>query len=296
MSEKIHAIILTLNEERHIQRCIESIRPLVSSVLVVDSGSTDRTLEIAKSLGAEVIERSWHNHATQFNHGVDHLAGKDGWLLRIDADEILEPADFDIQKFAQSKINGLSVQRRIYFMGRRMRFGGIEASWPLRLFRNGFGRCEQRWMDEHIVVEGAVEKSNLVLSDINLNSLHWWTEKHNSYASLEAIEVLNRKYNFLGDSIVQKNRLSIQATFRRTLKENLYLKLPSGLRAVIYFFYRYVLRGGFLDGTAGYYFHFLQGLWYRSLVDAKVKEIEAMVQEQKISFKAAILLKTGKHV
>jgi glycosyltransferase involved in cell wall biosynthesis len=278
MTAAIHAIILTLNEERHIRRCIESILPVCDSILVVDSGSNDQTCAIAKSLGATVVSNPWKNYATQLNHGIDLLRDKTGWLLRIDADEIfgsgpvVQPRDL-ITKLDPA-VTGLAVMRRIYFMGRRIRFGGIEPSWQLRLWRNGAGRCEQRWMDEHVRVSGVVQKSDIVLSDINLNSLNWWTSKHNGYAVREAIDVLNKTHKFLPQDDSSAGSASFQAEVRRFLKEKLYLKLPAGFRSVAYFFYRYVVRLGFLDGRAGYYFHLLQGLWYRSLVDATVAEIE----------------------
>ena len=202
----IHAIILTLNEEMHIARCIESLAGQCTSITVVDSGSTDGTTEIAIALGAQVLRNPWINYASQMNYAIEALADRGGWLLRIDADEVLD-AD-SRQTLAEAiagaapEVDGLVVQRRIHFLGRRIRHGAIEPSWQLRLWRNGAGRCEQRWMDEHIKVVGSVARTELVLSDINLNSLTWWTSKHNSYASREAIEILNRKYGFLlGESL-----------------------------------------------------------------------------------------------
>jgi glycosyltransferase involved in cell wall biosynthesis len=293
MKPLIHAIILTLNEELHIRRCIESILPVVDTILVVDSGSTDNTCEIARSLGAQVKHNAWTNHATQLNFAIAVLENKGGWILRIDADEVLQADQSLFLQNVSDEVAGITIQRRIYFMGQRMRHGGIEPSYQLRLWRNGLGRCEQRWMDEHVVVQGQVLKSDMVVSDINLNSLHWWTTKHNDYASREAIEVLNRKHCFLDRRDNKQQILSFQAKLRRSLKEHVYLKLPSGLRAIFYFIYRYVLRLGFLDGRAGYYFHLLQGLWYRSLVDAKVIEIESFAHEKSVKIPEAIFVKTG---
>ncbi len=293
----IHAIILTLNEELHIHRCIESLQGACATITVVDSGSTDRTVEIAKAMGAEILHNKWLNYATQMNFGIDACADRGGWLLRIDADEILdadsrETLETAVER-ASNEIDGLLVQRRIHFLGRRIKYGGIEPSWQLRLWRNGSGRCEIRWMDEHIRVEGRVEKSALVFSDINLNSLTWWTDKHNSYASREAIDALNKTFKFLPDDRLDQGGASPQAKIRRLLKNSVYMKLPGGVRAMVYFLYRYFLRLGLLDGRPGFYFHLMQGLWYRTLVDAKMMEILQHAAKHDTSITDAIEARTG---
>jgi len=295
MSPIIHAIILTLDEEQHIGRCIESLGAQCTSITIIDCGSKDHTAEIARGLGAEVLFNPFISHADQVNFAITALASRPGWLFRIDADEVLDAASrqtlTEALQVLPDAVDGVLVQRRIHFLGRRLKFGSIEPSWQLRLWRNGSGRCEQRWMDEHIKVTGTVIKSNVVLSDINLNSITWWTNKHNTYASREAIEQLNRKYRFmLTDDIVG---LSKQARRRRFLKEVVYGRMPAGMRALTYFLYRYVVRLGFLDGTSGLYFHVLQGLWYRTLVDAKVAEIEAHVKVTGCTIVEAIQSRTG---
>lgn len=294
---EVHALILTLNEERHIGRCIESLADHCASILIVDSGSADRTVEIAQQLGAEVIYNPWVNYATQLNFGVSHLADRPGWLLRIDADEILEQDCVETIGQAVSRmpadVDGIAVQRRIFFLGKRMRHGGMEPSWQLRLWRNGAGRCEQRWMDEHIKVSGRVEHSKVVISDINLNSLTWWISKHNSYASREAIDILNQRFGFLPIDSLHSEGASPQAQIKRFLKNSVYLRMPAGLRSIGYYLYRYIVRCGFLDGKSGFYWHLMQGLWYRVLVDAKVEEILRFSGSNQCSLIEAIKAKTG---
>ena len=195
----ITALILTLNEEQHIARCIDSLRCHCSEVIVVDSGSTDQTVEIAKSRGATVLFNSWTNYSTQMNFAIKAAAENGGWLLRIDADEVIDESSIETLtetvNRADVDVDGLAVNRRIFFLGKRIKYGSIEPSWQLRLWRNGRGRCEQRWMDEHIQVEGKTAKSSIVISDRNLNSITWWIEKHNSYASREAIDIIIKKNN-----------------------------------------------------------------------------------------------------
>jgi glycosyltransferase involved in cell wall biosynthesis len=293
----IHAIILTLDEERHIGRCINSLRGQCASITVIDSGSKDGTVEIARSLGAVVLTNPWTNHATQVNFAIEALAGRGGWLLRIDADEIVDGESQQslttVIDTTSDNVAGLLVQRRIHFLGKRIRHGTIEPSWQLRLWRNGTGRCEQRWMDEHIKVAGEVAKTGLVLSDINLNSLSWWTAKHNCYASLEAIEQLNRRHNFMAPNCSDHGQVSLHARRRRFLKEQLYTRVPPGVRSLTYFLYRYLFRLGFLDGREGFYFHVLQGFWYRTLIDAKVADIEEHAAATGISIAEAIRERTG---
>ena len=294
---EIHAIILTLNEEQHLRRCIESLEGQCTSITVIDSGSTDNTVAIARAHGAAVLFNPWVNYATQLNFGINALSSSGGWVLRIDADEIVDPNSIETLIEAvnagSEHYDGLLVNRRLHFQGRRMRYGAVEPSWQLRLWRNGSGRCEARWMDEHILVNGAVGKSQVVLSDINLNSLTWWTAKHNNYASREAIDILNHRHGIFSTEKLDKGGTSDQARTRRFLKENIYVKLPSGVRALAYFLYRYILRGGFRDGSPGYYFHILQGLWYRTLVDAKVREIESYAIEKRVPLTQAVRECTG---
>jgi glycosyltransferase involved in cell wall biosynthesis len=293
----IHAIILTYNEERHIARCIESLAGQCASITIIDSGSTDDTVDAAKRLGAKVLVNVWVNYATQMNFAIQALQDRGGWLLRIDADEILDRESLvgpkDAVCAAGPETHGILVQRRIHFLGRRIKYGTIEPSWQLRLWRCGSGRCEQRWMDEHIKVRGGVVTSDIVLSDINLNSLSWWTEKHNNYASREAIDILNNRFGFLPKESLNDGGVSSQARLRRYFKEKIYAKAPGGVRALVYFLYRYVVRFGFLDGTSGFYFHLMQGLWYRTLVDAKVAEILTFAEHEGVAIPEAIKNRTG---
>ena len=292
----LHAIVLTLNEEKHLARCLESVAPACDSVLVVDSGSKDSTVEIARRYGATVLQNRFVNHASQLNFAIAQLAGRGGWLLRIDADEVLlaDPAAVrQALEAAGSSVDGLLVRRRMHFMGRAMTWGGMDPIWQLRLWREGRGTCEQRWMDEHVIVEGDVACTPLRIDDINLNSLSWWTDKHNGYATREAIDILVRRHGLFATESVARSRGVDQVVVKRALKDHLYLRLPPGVRSGLYFLYRYVLRAGFLDGRAGWYFHVLQGFWYRTLVDAKVQEIEQHARERGVPVIDAIIAVTG---
>jgi len=176
----------------------------------------------------------------------------------------------------------------MHFLGRPIRWGGLFPIRVLRVFRHGAGRCEDRWMDEHILVDGATADLSGEIVDDNLNSLTWWTEKHNAYASREVVDLLNLEYGFMAHETVADIRGGQQAGVKRWLKEKVYARLPDGLRAFAYFFYRYVVRLGFMDGKEGTAFHVLQGFWYRYLVDMKLHEVQTYIKKNNVDVETAI--------
>jgi glycosyltransferase involved in cell wall biosynthesis len=274
-------VILTQDEAHHIDRCIASVKALATRIIVVDSGSTDATCALAVAAGAEVFTHEWTNYAQQFNWAIDHCGITGGWLMRLDADEVVSAdlaprlAAFITGTPADSPIAGITVDRAIHFLGRKIRWGGMHPTRIIRLWRAGKGRVEDRWMDEHVLVEGKVEHVAGEIADINLNSIGWWTSKHNGYATREAIDQLTP-----GSDIVLAGEIGRQARRKRWLKDNLYARLPLGLRPFLYFLYRYFVLLGFLDGWQGLAFHGLQGLWYRFLVDVKIAELRGLMKSR----------------
>lgn len=282
MNTSLTVIILTFNEAKHLQRCIDSVKDITSHIFVIDSYSTDGTVAIAQSLGAIIYQNKFINHADQLNWALGNCSIESEWILRLDADEIITPELAQNIKTQLANIptgvSGFTINRQIHFLGKWIKRGGIYPIAPLRLWRNGKGRCENRWMDEHIIVEGKVQHLHGDIADINLNNLTWWTTKHNHYASREAIELLLMKQEKVQDAVATSTGL--QAKYKRWIKENIYAKLPLGMRALSYFILRYVFMLGFLDGWQGLAFHSLQGLWYRFLVDLKVYELEQLMDQR----------------
>ncbi len=289
---ELSVIVLTLNEEIHIRRCIESARAVAARVVVVDSGSTDRTCEIARELGADVFSNLFTTHARQLNWGLDNAGIDTRWVMKLDADEYLTPELAallpDTLAHASEATSGFTLNLRRIFMGKWLRHGALYPIHLLRIWRFSYGRCEERLMDEHLVVRGEVAHIDADFADDNLNSLTWWTDKHNKYASREAVDLLNLEYRFMPHDSVASLRGGKQAGVKRWVKEVVYARLPGGFRAFAYFFYRYVIRLGFLDGQAGTAFHFLQGFWYRYLVDAKVAEVRRYMRENDVDVVTAI--------
>jgi len=289
----VTAIVLAYNEQVHLQRCILNVQQFVNKVIVVDSFSTDSTTDIAIELGAEVLRNPWRNYATQFNWALENISHQTDWILRIDADEYFDEEFLaNVRNYLEElspDVAGIVVDRWMYFQGRSIRYGGLFPVKVVRLFRYGAGRCENRWMDEHIIVDGETDHIKGRLIDDNKNYLTWWTSKHNSYSSREAIELLNYEFNFIQIESIADYAVKNQAGTKRWIKERLYSRMPAGLRALVYFLYRYIFMLGFLDGSEGRRFHVLQGFWYRYLVDAKVDEVKKLMSRDNVGPKEAIL-------
>ena len=281
-------IVLTLNEHLHIRRCIESVQGLAQRIVVVDSGSTDDTVQIARSLDATVLEHPLVNHAMQLNWALDHAPIETDWVMRLDADEYLDDnlykALSEALATAPTTVAGFETNLYTTFLGRRIRHGGMGLCL-LRIWRRAQARCEERWMDEHMLLQGgSVRRLYGCIVDHNLNTLSWWVEKHNRYASREAVELLLKRNSAYGAPL----GLNSQARVKRWLKVRVYARLPLGIRPFLFWIYRVVLKLGFLDGARGLMFHTLQGLWYRLLVDGKVMEVERTMRTQGLTLQAAI--------
>jgi glycosyltransferase involved in cell wall biosynthesis len=290
----ISVIILTYNEEKQLPHLLNSIQELKAPVFILDSGSTDNTLKIAKEFGAVVQFHKWaNNHAKQFNWGLENLPLKTEWILRLDADEYLTPELVNEIKEKLPKIDkniaGIILKRRVYFMDKWIRYGGYYPTYLLRLWRYGSGKYEERWMDEHVKLEqGKTVTFDNDFVDNNFNNLSWWTEKHNNYATREAVDLLNIKYKFIKEAGIESSLTAQQDKRKRWLKEKLYTHIPLFLRSFFYFIYRYIFKLGFLDGIPGLIWHFLQGFWYRFLVDAKIYDIARRAKKENKTIPAVI--------
>ena len=294
----VTVVILTLNEEVHIKRCIESAKKISSDIVVIDSFSSDATVAIAEQKGARVLQNAWPgNQALQFNWALDQLPRTTQWIMRIDADEYLTTELIDQINdripTVKSAVNGIFCKRSFGFQGHLLKHGGAHAIQVLRLFRFGFGCSEVRWMDEHIEVQGSCIEFSGELIDDNLRPLKDWTDKHNQYSSREAVELLAWEYPALLSKGIEKAAHQSQIGAKRWIKKNIYTKLPAGLRALAYFIYRYIFMLGFLDGKSGTHFHVLQAFWYRYLVDAKVDEVKRYMHAHHASINEAIKVVLG---
>ena len=276
----LSVIILTYNEEIHIRRCLENIKSIAKDIFIIDSFSTDKTLDIAKEYPqVQILQNKWeNNYAKQFNWGLINAPICTQWVLRLDADEYLLP---ELVKELQEKlpsisedVNGIIFNRRHIFMDKWMK-RGIYPVKLLRVFRYGKGMCEQRLMDEHIqLTEGRAVEFEHDFCDHNLNNLSWFCHKHVNYAIREAVDLLDIELDLTGVAESDENKQISKQAQKKRMKKHQYVKQPLFWRAFAYFCYRYFLKGACLDGKVGFIWTFLQGWWYRTLVDAKVFEIK----------------------
>lgn len=291
---QIDAIVLTYNEELHLRRCIESLKKIGANIFVIDSFSTDRTLAICDEESVQVVQRKWVNYADQFGWGLANLNFESNWVMRMDADEYLSEALVKeintLTSDSLAEYNGINLSRIIKFQNRELRYGGMHPKLYLRIWRRGIGRIENRWMDEHIIIDiPKIYTMKAVFYDENLNSIGWWIDKHNKYASRECLDLLLDNFNTRGEEIMMKDS---QASRVRGFKSRYYNTLPLFIRSFIYFVYRYIFLLGFMDGKSGFLWHFLQGLWYRLLVDLKYLRVKQMMYRG-ISLEKAVKQELG---
>ena len=272
----ITVIILTYNEKLHIRRCLENAYQIAKKVIVIDCNSNDGTVEICKEFGTEVVQHKWPgNQAAQFNWAIDNLEINTEWILRLDADEYLLPNLIDELRekvpALPCDVTGIEFKRRHIFMGKWVKHG-IYPVILLRMFRKGCGRYDNRLMDEHIMLsQGRSIVFNHDFCDHSLIDISDYCRKHIGYAERETLSVLNDEE--LSQDTQSEQGLGGQAKEKHR-KKGTYNKLPPLWRSFAYFLYRYVVKGGFLDGKEGFIFAFIQGWWYRTLVDIKLIELE----------------------
>lgn len=291
----LSVIILTYNEEIHIERCLSRLSDFVKDIFIIDSFSTDNTLSIAKKFpNVSILQNKWINYASQFNWGLNNACIKTKWVLRMDADEYLE--EDTIKKLKSElptlpdSVSAIDLRLKHYFLGRFLK-GGTGTKYMTRIFKYGKARSEVRQMDEHLVItDGMKIVWQEAFVDDNLNNLSWWTNKHNGYAIREAVDLLDIEYEFSEKQ--NSGVISEQAALTRQRKLK-YAKQPLFLRSFLYFLYRYFAKMGFLEGKEGFIWCFLQGWWYRTLVDAKIFEIKKICKNDKTEIKKLLETKYG---
>lgn len=271
-------IILTYNEEIHIRRCLENVCPIARKVFVVDSPSTDRTVDICREYdNVEVVVHQYPgNQAEQFNWALDNLKVDTEWILRLDADEYL--TESLIQELKEKlpnipeSVSALSLSLARAYAGRILKHGIVNNIWISRIFRKGKARYEKRLMDEHLSVIGEIMKMEHKFVDDNRMTVGQFTVKHEGYASREAALLIDAEYQ-LSEAADLPQDHGCEVEKKRAQKAK-YARMPLFWRSFGYFIYRYIFKLGFLDGKEGFMWDFLQGWWYRTLVDAKVWEIK----------------------
>ena len=278
--QDLTAIVLTRNEEKNIGQCLDSLKDFAARVIVVDCGSTDATVDIARSKGAEVVYHEFRYYADQMNWAIDHTDITTEWVMRLDADERMTPeavneASEIMARPRSEQINGITLEAVYYFLGRPMRHG-IRNKRKMLIFRRGCGRMEDRRRDPYsILTEGRNISIRARFLHYDFKDLSSYIRRYNWYAGRELMDYLEgRKL-----SGAQGQQLDKHLMAQRKKKFGIYYKAPRFVRCWLWFIYNYIFRLGFLDGVEGFLYHYFECMWYRMLVDARILEYEKTGRE-----------------
>lgn len=277
-------IVLTFNEEIHLPRLLQSIQSLDAPIFVLDSGSTDATLDLCKQYYATTAFHTFDNHPKQWDFALKNFDVKTPWIICLDADQQVSPEllsqlrNFDDKNFGG--VNGIYFNRKNYFKGRWIKHGGYYPFYLLKMFRYGIGFSDlNENMDHRFIVPGKIEIWNngyFLEENLKENKISFWIDKHNRYSTLLAQEEVERLQKLRQQTL--KPKFGGTPDERTAWLKNIWWKLPRYWRPAIYFFYRMIFQLGFLDGKTGIIFHFLQGFWFRLIVDVKIDELMQVQQ------------------
>lgn len=272
-------LLTTRNEEANLARSLGSVVRWADQVIVLDSESTDGTVEIAERMGA-TVERLAYEHGRIipwiFQWALDNLPIRNEWILLLEADQAVSPLlRAEIEKLvvmAGEIRNGFYLRRRQIFRGRPLRFGGYGGKRMLKLFRRGHGELDPVEQDTRVYVKGPVGSLDGALEEWNVkeDEILFYLGKHLRYIEAFAQEELRRR-----QGAVFKGRARLFGTpdERILWQKGIWLRLPLFARPFAYFVWRYFFLFGFLDGSTGFLFHFLQAFWFRLCVDVRLAEL-----------------------
>jgi glycosyltransferase involved in cell wall biosynthesis len=279
LNEDFSFVILTFNEELHLGRLLESIHDLCAPIFILDSGSTDDTIAIGERYGASFLFHPFENHPKQWDYVLKNAPVTTQWIICLDADQIVTPElKARLAKFKDEDyqgINGIYFNRKNYFKGRWIKHGGYYPFYLLKMFRFGAGYSDTNEnMDHRFIVPGKLEiwKDGIIVEEnLKENKISFWIEKHNRYSDLVAAEEVERMKQLRGQTI--KPKFFGSPDERTAWRKQLWWRLPRYVRPMLYFTQRLIFQLGILDGRTGIIFHFLQGFWFRLIVDIKIDEI-----------------------
>lgn len=263
----ITILILTKNEAVNLPHCLGSVVGWAEAVFVLDSGSTDQTVTLARAAGATVFHRDFDNYSAQRNHAVEALPIKTEWVLFMDADEQLDHnsrAEIDSVVNQPKALNGYFLTLKFVFMDRWIRHGGYDECSKLVLFRKSSLIAIERDMDELVIIDGPSGKLKHAIIHNDRKPVQFWYEKHARYAQFQVADLLKsdqEKTLRWADAHTKRDK-------KRWVKEQIWWRIPVLLRPVLYFIYRYFIQLGFLDGKAGFIYHFSHAFIYQFMIAA----------------------------
>ena len=295
LNKQFSFIILAYNEEIHLPRLLQSIKDLDAAIYIMDSGSTDGTLAIAESYHATVLTNPFENHPKQWDFALKNFDIKTPWIICLDADQVVTPElkekliSFRDEDYTGT--DGIYFNRKNYFKGRWLKHGGYSPFYLLKMIRFGVGYSDlNENMDHRFIVPGKTQvwKDGYILEEnLKENNIRFWIEKHNRYSDLVAQEEVERMLAIRSQTI--KPAFWGSPDERTARLKQMWWQMPRYVRPMIYFIYRFFFKLGMLDGREGVIFHFLQGFWFRLVVDIKIDEILKQKHPEKANNFAAPL-------
>lgn len=275
-STDISVVILTYNEECNLPQALSSVKNWAKEIFVLDSFSADDTVKIAKDFGCKILQHKFKNYGDQYNFAINNFEINTEWVFVLDADEWMPDAlQHEISNLIKTKPieNGFFVRWKMIWLNKWIK-RGYSSNKIIRLYRKGYSACEDRIVNEHLVVQGQVGDLNEYFVHESHKSLGEWICKHDQYASMEALSAIDNESNQFAGEIDAKFWGAKQPQRKRWLRYNIWDKLPKIFRAFFYFFYRYFLTGAFIEGRIAFLYHFFHALWYPMLIDIKYKELK----------------------
>lgn len=268
-------VIITKNEEVNLPDCLKSVKEFAKRIVIVDSGSIDKTESIAKEFNADFYFHPFENYSRQFNWSLDNTNITTKWTFRLDADERLTPSLCKelselMKKHENDDVNGFTMEASLFFMGKEMKHGGPQKR-KLMLFKTGTARIEDRKMDEHTILNsGKALDCKEKFLHYDFKDMSFWINKLNWYATRE----MQDYFEFINGKNSSINANDKEISNIRNKKFGVYYKFPKFIRCWLMFIYAYIFQLGFLDGKEGFIYHWMYHRFYRTLVDCKILEQE----------------------
>ena len=286
-----------MNEERNIAACLDSVIGWAADIVVVDSGSVDRTIALCRERGVETLAHPYVDHRSQMSWAMASVPWKHDWLLLLDADHIVTvELKREIEQMLQQdngSVHGFYNPHRQYFRNRLVR--GLKTEY-LQLVRRTHARMDDsELVDFRIIVDGPTGTLSGAIIESNQNELDidFWIDKHQKFARRTAIEEILRAEKVLAWSNSLRPRLLGNPDERMILLKTVWYRMPLYVRPVLFFFYRYLLRLGFLDGWNGLVFHGFQAFWFRLLVDVNIAEYRRQLAQNEVSLEQLLRMAGG---
>jgi glycosyltransferase involved in cell wall biosynthesis len=279
----LSAFILTKNEQNNLKACLQSLAGWCDDIHILDSLSTDGTLDIAREYTTQIHQHAFEGHTKQRTWALRNLPFKHDWVIALDADHRVTSELRDelrtVFKTPPTNVDGFYVKRRQIFRGRWIKFGGYYPKYMLKVFRHANAYLDDNEFDYRFYVDGHTHNLKHDILEANQNEwqITFFVDKHNRFATELATEEIARRHGL--HYLVTPSLLGTPDQRILWLKQ-LWRGLPLYIRPLLLFCYRYFLMVGFLDGTQGFIFHFLQSFWFRLLVDIRIAELQSGADQQ----------------